>query len=89
MFLVIFLMSFQTFPENRPFPSAFTVRPDSAGGSGGPSGAPRWAFRRLEAALVCSYYVGFKGIIGSCHGHVSGDPLCWFIRTFRDNFLAF
>ena len=73
---MFFFMSCQTIPENRPFPSAFTVGLDSRGGSGGPSGAPRRAFGRLEAAFDCSYYVGFKGMIASSHAHVSGDPVC-------------
>ena len=73
MFLVIFFMSFQTSPENRPFPSAFTVRLDGRGGSGGPPGASRWAFRRPEAASNCSYFVGFKGIIATGHAYVSAD----------------
>ena len=73
MFLVIFFMSFQTFPENMPFPLAFTVRLNSRGGSGGPPGAPRWAFRRPEAASNCSYFVGFKGIIATGCAYVFAD----------------
>ena len=52
------------------------AKPNVSVGPGGP-----------EAASNCWYFVGFKGIIANCHGHVSGDLFCSFVHTFPDNFL--
>ena len=51
--MFVFFVIFVPFTENSPILSAFILHPDVAGGSGRPPGAPRWAFRRPEAASNC------------------------------------
>ena len=80
MFFVIFFTSFHTFPEKYSFYLSFVVPLNTRGGLGAPLGAPRWALRRPEAASNCLYFVGFKGIIANCHGHV----LCDLFYVFSD-----
>ena len=79
--MFVFFVIFVPFPENGPIFSAFILHLDGAGGSGHPPGAPRWAFRRPEAASNCSYFVGFKRIMAHWHGYVSRDLLYVFSRA--------
>ena len=53
MFSVICFVSFHTFLENLSFPSAFIVRPNGFGGSGGGPGASTWAFGGQAAGSNC------------------------------------
>ena len=51
--MFVFFVIFVPFPENLLILLAFILHVNMAGGSGRPPGAPRWAFRRPEAASNC------------------------------------